>query len=70
MGLGLPHTLLGVRDLAQSGAPQPNRRGNSISNWWISRLSGRDFRDTNCGLRRYPVEETLALVTAAFGETE
>jgi len=53
--------VLGVRDLAQSGAPQPNRRGNSISNWWISRLSGRDFRDTNCGLRRYPVEETLAL---------
>ena len=53
--------VLGVRDLVVAAAPGANQRGNQISNYWISLFSGRAFRDTNCGLRRYPVKATRAL---------
>lgn len=53
--------VLGVRDLVGAGAPKANRRGNSISNYWLRLFSGRDLSDTNCGLRRYPVTPVLAL---------
>jgi glycosyltransferase involved in cell wall biosynthesis len=53
--------VLGVRDLVLAAAPGANQRGNSISNYWISLFSGRAFRDTNCGLRRYPVKAVRAL---------
>lgn len=53
--------VLGVRDLALARAPQANRRGNHIANYWIAGFAGRPLRDTQCGLRRYPVEATLAL---------
>ena len=57
-----PHVLvLGVRDLVRSGAPRANRFSNGISNFFLSRFAGRTLSDTQCGLRRYPVEETLAL---------
>lgn len=53
--------VLGVRDLVGAGAPKANRRGNSISNYWLRLFSGKDLTDTNCGLRRYPVTPVLAL---------
>lgn len=53
--------VLGVRDLAQANAPQANRRGNSIANYWLAGFAGQPLRDTQCGLRRYPVRATLAL---------
>jgi glycosyltransferase involved in cell wall biosynthesis len=53
--------VLGVRDLDAANAPHANRRGNSISNYWLTLLSGKHLRDTQCGLRRYPVRDTLAL---------
>ncbi|MCS6902513.1 MAG: hypothetical protein RMJ98_22805, partial [Myxococcales bacterium] len=53
--------VLGVRDLAQANAPQANRRGNRIANYWIAGFAGRPLRDTQCGLRRYPVRTTLSL---------
>ena len=53
--------VLGVRDLAREGAPRANQRSNRISNFWLSLLAGRPLADTQCGLRRYPVLETLAL---------
>jgi len=57
-----PDTLvLGVRDLAGAGAPRANRFSNAISNHFVSRFAGRHLADTQCGLRRYPVAETLAL---------
>jgi hypothetical protein len=42
-------------------APARNRFGNAVSNFFLSRFAGRPLRDTQCGLRRYPVRETLAL---------
>jgi glycosyltransferase involved in cell wall biosynthesis len=59
--------VLGVRDLVQNGAPKSNRFGNGVSNFFLSAFSGRPLRDTQCGLRRYPVAETLALGTRADG---
>jgi glycosyltransferase involved in cell wall biosynthesis len=53
--------VLGVRDLVRDGAPSTNRFGNAVSNFFLSTFSGRRLRDTQCGLRRYPVVETLAL---------
>ena len=53
--------VLGIRDLAGAGAPRANRISNGISNYFISRFAGRPLRDTQCGLRRYPVERTLGL---------
>ncbi|WP_394833256.1 glycosyltransferase family 2 protein [Pendulispora rubella] len=63
-----PHALvLGVRDLVRSGAPRANRFSNGISNFFLSRFAGRTLSDTQCGLRRYPVEETLALGPRSTG---
>jgi glycosyltransferase involved in cell wall biosynthesis len=63
-----PHALvLGVRDLVGDGAPNSNRFGNLVSNVFLSGFSGRRLEDTQCGLRRYPVTDTLALGTRARG---
>jgi glycosyltransferase involved in cell wall biosynthesis len=59
--------VLGVRDLAGAGAPRKNQLSNAISNHFLSRFSKRTLRDTQCGLRRYPVAETLALGAHAQG---
>jgi glycosyltransferase involved in cell wall biosynthesis len=53
--------VLGVRDLERDGAPASNRFGNRVSNFFLSHFAGRSLRDTQCGLRRYPVLETLEL---------
>ena len=53
--------VLGVRDLSRNGAPSKNQASNAISNYFLSRFAGRPLRDTQCGLRRYPVAATLAL---------
>jgi len=59
--------VLGVRDLLRDGAPASNRFGNTVSNFFLSRFSGRPLSDTQCGLRRYPVGETLRLGARASG---
>jgi glycosyltransferase involved in cell wall biosynthesis len=53
--------VLGIRALVAAGAPRTNQFSNGISNFFISRFAGRPLRDTQCGLRRYPIETTLAL---------
>jgi glycosyltransferase involved in cell wall biosynthesis len=53
--------VLGIRDLMRDGAPRPNRFSNGISNRFLSLFTGLPLRDTQCGLRRYPVRETLLL---------
>ncbi|MGC4070757.1 MAG: hypothetical protein QM784_40005 [Polyangiaceae bacterium] len=53
--------VLGVRNLARDGAPSANQFSNGISNRFLSWFTGLNLRDTQCGLRRYPVGETLAL---------
>jgi glycosyltransferase involved in cell wall biosynthesis len=59
--------VLGVRDLLRDGAPASNRFGNDVSNYFLSLFAGRSLRDTQCGLRRYPVSETLALAARSQG---
>jgi glycosyltransferase involved in cell wall biosynthesis len=61
--------VLGVRDLVRDGAPSSNRFGNDVSNYFLSLLARprRMLRDTQCGLRRYPVGATLALGARARG---
>lgn len=58
--------VLGIRELVTAGAPRKNQLSNRISNYFISHFAGRPLQDTQCGLRRYPIETTLAL--AARGE--
>jgi glycosyltransferase involved in cell wall biosynthesis len=53
--------VLGVRDLRRDGAPKANRFSNGLSNRFLSLFTGLPLHDTQCGLRRYPVRETLAL---------
>ncbi len=53
--------VIGVRDLAAAGAPRANRISNGISNFFLSLFVRQRLRDTQCGLRRYPVTATLAL---------
>ena len=59
--------VLGIRDLPGAGAPRANQISNGISNYFLSRFARRPLADTQCGLRRYPVEETLALDGRADG---
>jgi len=59
--------VLGVRNLAEAGAPRANQFSNGFSNVFISWFSGRRLLDTQCGLRRYPVRETMALDVRAAG---
>jgi glycosyltransferase involved in cell wall biosynthesis len=59
--------VLGVRDLARDGAPASNRFGNDVSNFFLSVFARRKLRDTQCGLRRYPVLETLELGARSHG---
>jgi len=65
--------LLAVRNLARDGAPRANRFSNAFSNAWMSLFARRVLHDTQCGLRRYPLPEILALSLVGRGfefETE
>jgi glycosyltransferase involved in cell wall biosynthesis len=59
--------VLGVRDLVSAGAPRANIFSNRFSNRFLSFALGRTLSDTQCGLRRYPLPETLALGGRAEG---
>ncbi|AKT37231.1 glycosyltransferase family 2 protein [Chondromyces crocatus] len=53
--------VLGLRDLRRAGAPRANQISNGISDFFLSLFAGRTLRDTQCGLRRYPLRRTLSL---------
>jgi glycosyltransferase involved in cell wall biosynthesis len=59
--------VLGVRDLVRDGAPRANRFSNGISNFFLSFFTSVTLADTQCGLRRYPVNESIALGARAEG---
>ncbi len=59
--------VLGIRDLAGAGAPRANQMSNRFSNLVLSGFAGKRLRDTQCGLRRYPIAATLALGCHATG---
>lgn len=68
LAAGGPRSIvLGVRDLAEAGAPKANQVSNGISNYFLSRFAHRPLRDTQCGLRRYPILDTLALGAGGTG---
>ena len=56
-----------VRDLVSAGAPRANIFSNRFSNRFLSFALGRTLSDTQCGLRRYPLPETLELGGRAEG---
>jgi glycosyltransferase involved in cell wall biosynthesis len=53
--------VLGVRNLVAAGAPSKNQWSNGFANWFLSHATGHKLADTQCGMRRYPIAETLAL---------
>jgi len=53
--------ILGVRNLSRDGAPKNSQFSNSVSNRFLSWFTGQSLRDTQCGLRRYPLPQTLGL---------
>jgi len=53
--------VLGVRDLRAAGAPASSQFSNAVSNYFLSHFAGSKLEDTQCGLRRYPLPQTLAL---------
>ncbi len=59
--------VLGTRDLARAGAPRKNRLSNQVSNFFLSHFAERNLRDTQCGLRRYPIRATLQLAARGRG---
>jgi len=59
--------VIGVRDLAAAGAPENSQWSNAFSDRVLSLFTGRQLDDTQCGLRRYPVKQTLALNARAKG---
>ena len=59
--------VLGVRDLRGAGAPRANQISNQISNLFLSLFSGLRLHDTQCGLRRYPLSESLDLAARDDG---
>ncbi len=59
--------VLGVRNLVRDGAPRSSQFSNSVSNRFLSLFSGQSLRDTQCGLRRYPLPQVLDLATRSPG---
>jgi len=59
--------VVGVRDLACAQAPASSQFSNALSNWFLSRFAGQPLRDTQCGLRRYPLPAALELGTRDTG---
>jgi len=53
--------VLGIRDLQAANAPRNSQMSNKFSNLVLSGFTGRWLSDTQCGLRRYPIDATLAL---------
>ena len=59
--------VLGVRNLLRDGAPRASRFSNGFSNLVLSGFGRRPLSDTQCGLRRYPLPETLLLGALSSG---
>lgn len=59
--------VLGIRNLKRDNAPQGSQFSNGISNYFLSVFAALKLADTQCGLRRYPLRETLSLRLASSG---
>lgn len=52
---------VGVRRMDDQAVPEASRRGRAISNFWATLNGWQRCRDTQCGFRVYPVDQTLKL---------
>lgn len=59
--------VLGVRDMQGAGAPKANQVSNKISNMFLSAFTFKRLRDTQCGVRRYPIPEVFSLRVGGKG---
>lgn len=59
--------VLGTRDMVAAGAPRANQISNRISNFFLSAFTRKRLSDTQCGMRRYPIAETVALGVGGRG---
>lgn len=59
--------VLGVRNLKAAGAPRLNQTSNQISNFFLSWFGWQRLKDTQCGLRRYPLTRVLNSGATANG---
>ncbi len=59
--------VLGTRDMVTAGAPRANQISNRISNFFLSAFTLKRLSDTQCGMRRYPLAETVALGVGGKG---
>jgi glycosyltransferase involved in cell wall biosynthesis len=59
--------VLGIRDMRAQGAPALHQTSNRIANFFLSCFGRHHFRDSQCGLRRYPLPQTLALGVRSDG---
>ena len=57
----------GHQGLARDGAPRSSRFSNAVSNDFLSAFAHTSLKDTQCGLRRYPLTQTLALQATSPG---
>jgi len=56
-----PVIVIGIRRMIQETVPRSSHFGRAFSNFWVKLECGRELRDTQSGMRLYPVKELLAL---------
>ena len=47
--------------MVAANAPIANRRSNAFANRFLSTVTRTELRDTQCGMRRYPIDRVLSL---------
>lgn len=58
--------VIGVREIAEAGAPRKRQVANGISTFWFRVETGIALRDTQCGFRCYPLRMTRSLRTRSL----
>lgn len=53
--------IIGCRDMSDTAIPWSSRMGRKFSNFWVKRAGGPCVRDSQSGLRLYPLSEVLRL---------
>ncbi|HTV47888.1 MAG TPA: DUF2062 domain-containing protein [Phycisphaerae bacterium] len=53
--------IIGDRQMDSCDVPVASRRGRDISRFWLWAQTGQDVPDSQCGLRVYPIAQTLQL---------
>ncbi len=63
---GLRPIVAGCREgMFSANVPWPSRFGRKFSNFWVQASGGPAIKDSQCGMRLYPLPETLKLPVAS-----